>query len=102
MIFESSFKISTVHLNSWLGVIFSGLAGSAVAYYLWFRIIRLMPASTASLGTLASPVIGVISSIFLLNEVPTTTDIIGYTLIFSASVCALLQPQLPVPAATRS
>lgn len=102
VIFESSFTFSAVHLKSWLGVIFSGLFGSAIAYYLWFRVIRLMPASTASLGTLAAPVIGVVSSIFLLNEVPTTTDILGYALIFSASVCALLQPQMPVPAKARN
>jgi drug/metabolite transporter (DMT)-like permease len=97
LIFERSFEFSTVHLNSWLGVIFSGLFGSAVAYYLWFKIIRLMPATTASLGALSSPVIGVVSSTILLNEWPTTADIFGFTLIFSASVCALLQPQIPVP-----
>jgi drug/metabolite transporter (DMT)-like permease len=95
--FEWPFAFSSVHLQSWLGVIFSGLFGSAVAYYLWFQIIRLMPATTASLGALSSPVIGVISSIFILNEWPTGTDIIGYSLIFFASVCALLQPQIPAP-----
>jgi drug/metabolite transporter (DMT)-like permease len=36
-------------------------------------------------------VIGLVSSIFLLGEVPTTADIIGFALIFSASLCALLK-----------
>ncbi|MGZ3411806.1 MAG: DMT family transporter [Xanthobacteraceae bacterium] len=102
LIFEWPFNFSVVHLNSWLGVIFSGLFGSAVAFYLWFKIIRILPATTASLGTLSAPMIGVVSSILFLGEIPTTTDIIGYTLIFSASVCALLQPQIPVPKVTHS
>jgi drug/metabolite transporter (DMT)-like permease len=41
-------------------------------------------------------VIGLVSSIFLLDEHPTTTDIIGFALIFAASTCVLLQPQVAV------
>jgi drug/metabolite transporter (DMT)-like permease len=100
--FESSFQFSSVHLNSWMGVIFSGLFGSAIAYYLWFQVIRLLPATTASLGVLSAPVIGVVSSIFLLNEWPTTADIFGFALILAASVCALLQPQMPIPVLKRN
>jgi drug/metabolite transporter (DMT)-like permease len=94
--FESSFQLSSIGWKSWLGVLFSGFFGSAVAYYLWFEIIRLLPTTTASLGALASPVIGVVSSVFLLGEWPTTWDIVGFVIIFSASVCVLLEPQLPV------
>ena len=97
--FERSFDIATVGWKSWAGAAFSGLFGSAIAYYLWFHIIRLLPASTASLGALSSPVIGLVSSIFLLGEIPTTTDVIGFALIFSASSLALLQPQIRPPAA---
>jgi drug/metabolite transporter (DMT)-like permease len=98
--FEHSFDISTVGWKSWAGVAFSGLFGSAIAYYLWFHIIRLLPASTASLGALSSPVIGLVSSIFLLGEIPTTTDIIGFALIFAASSLALMQPQIRPQTAT--
>jgi drug/metabolite transporter (DMT)-like permease len=93
--FEPSFRLWTVHRDALLGVAFSGLFGSGIAYYLWFHIIRLLPAMTASLGALAAPVIGVVSSTFLLGEWPTTTDIIGFALIFAASACVLLQPQTP-------
>jgi drug/metabolite transporter (DMT)-like permease len=97
--FERSFDIATVGWKSWAGAAFSGLFGSAIAYYLWFHIIRLLPASTASLGALSSPVIGLVSSIFLLGEIPTTTDVIGFALIFAASSLALLQPQMRPPTA---
>lgn len=95
LVFEHSFDPSKVSLYSLCGLIFSGFFGSGVAYYLWFRIIQILPATTASLGALASPVIGVISSSIILGEAPTVTDIVGYVLIFSASACVLLQPNPP-------
>lgn len=96
--FERSFELSSTSWKSWAGLAFSGFFGSAIAFYLWFHIIRLLPATTASLGALSSPVIGLVSSIFLLGEVPTTTDVVGFALIFGASLLALLQPsQVPSP-----
>ena len=91
VLFERPFDFFRVGWEAWAGVAFAGFFGSAIAYYLWFHIIQLLPASTASLGALSSPVIGLVSSIFLLGEVPTTADIIGFALIFSASLCALLK-----------
>jgi drug/metabolite transporter (DMT)-like permease len=95
--FERSFDLSTVGWKSWAATAFTGFFGSAIAYYLWFHIIRLLPASTAALGALSTPVIGLVSSIFLLDEIPTVTDIVGFALIFSASLCALLKPQSAPP-----
>ena len=90
--FEPTFRPWHAGWYSLAGVAFSGLFGSGLAYFIWFHIMRLLPATTASLGALASPVIGLVSSIFLLGEVPTTTDVVGFTLIFAASACALIQP----------
>jgi len=42
---------------------------------------------------LGSPVIGVLSSMVILGEMPTASDIIGFALIFAASACALLGRQ---------
>jgi drug/metabolite transporter (DMT)-like permease len=61
-----------------------------VAYGLWFSIVHRLPALTASLGVLGSPVIGVIASVLMLGERPTTTDIVGFALVLAASACALL------------
>jgi drug/metabolite transporter (DMT)-like permease len=94
-VFEPSFRLTDIGLYSAFGVAFSGFFGSGVAYYLWFHIIRLLPATTASLGALASPVIGVVSSMVLLGERPTLSDTIGYVLIFAASACVLLAPSPP-------
>jgi drug/metabolite transporter (DMT)-like permease len=71
-------------------LIWAGLMGSGLAYLLWFAIIGRVPAMTASLGVLSAPVIGVVSTAFMLGEWPTGADIVAYVLIFAASVCVLL------------
>jgi drug/metabolite transporter (DMT)-like permease len=53
---------------------------------------------SASLGVLASPVIGVLSSMLLLGERPTLADTVGFALIFAAAASVLIQPQQVVRA----
>jgi threonine/homoserine efflux transporter RhtA len=52
---------------------------------------------TASLGVLSAPVIGVVATAVLLGEIPTVPDIVGYVLIFAASVCVLLPSREALP-----
>jgi drug/metabolite transporter (DMT)-like permease len=91
-IFEGSLHIWPVHLPSLLALVFSGLVGSGIAYLLWFDIVRRLPATTASLGALSVPVVGVAASTVLLGERPTVTDLIGLALILAAAACVILQP----------
>jgi drug/metabolite transporter (DMT)-like permease len=93
LIFNGGPHFGDAHLDGALATAWTGIAGNGIAYALWFTIIRRLPAVTASLGVLASPVIGVIGSFLLLGEVPTGSDIIGFALIFIASACVLLTRQ---------
>ncbi|HWP25948.1 MAG TPA: DMT family transporter [Xanthobacteraceae bacterium] len=77
-------------------MVFTGAVGSGISYLLWFEIVRRLPAMTASLGILAAPVIGVLSSILLLGERPTLSDTMGFALIFAAAVSVLIQPRQAV------
>jgi drug/metabolite transporter (DMT)-like permease len=88
--FEGSLHLSQAHMPAVLAMIFAGLVGSGLAYFLWFGIVGRVPAMTASLGVLSAPVIGVISTAILLGEWPTAEDIVGYVLIFAASACVVL------------
>jgi drug/metabolite transporter (DMT)-like permease len=76
-----------------LAILYNGLIGTGFAYILWFAIIARLPTATASLGSLATPVIGVVGSMLLLGERPTTEDMIGFALIFAAAACVLVQPR---------
>ena len=77
---------------------FNGLIGSALCYFLWYRIVDRLPATTASLGSLLSPVLGVVISALILREVPSAMDVIGFGLIFAAALCVILRPRGPSPA----
>jgi drug/metabolite transporter (DMT)-like permease len=88
--FEGELHLAQAHLKGFGAAIFAGLMGSGLAYFLWFGIIGRASAMTASLGVLSAPVIGVVSTALLLGEIPTLSDVIGYVLIFAASVCVLL------------
>lgn len=88
--FEGSLHLAQAHKPALAAAVFAGLVGSGLAYFLWFGIIGRISAMTASLGVLSAPVIGVVSTALLLGEIPTLSDIVGYVLIFAASVCVLL------------
>lgn len=81
-----------IQVSSWLGLIYSTFIGTALAYLLWFQTVGRLPASTAGLGTLLVPVVGVIASVLLLGDRPTAHDLIGFALIFVAAICALAAP----------
>jgi drug/metabolite transporter (DMT)-like permease len=102
LIFGGGPHLAGAHLAGILGTAWTGIAGNGIAYALWFTIIRRLPAATASLGVLASPVIGVIGSFLLLGEVPTLTDMIGFALIFVASACVLLTRRSSIETASHA
>jgi drug/metabolite transporter (DMT)-like permease len=91
LVFEGS-----LHLNasawSLFGLVYSGIIGSGLCYFLWFDIVRRLPASTAALGILSSPVIGVITAMIVLGERPTWYDAIGFALMLGASAIVMLRP----------
>jgi drug/metabolite transporter (DMT)-like permease len=59
---------------------------------MWFEIVRRVSAVTATLGILGIPVIGVLSTVLIIGDRPTASDLIGFALIFAASACVLLGP----------
>jgi drug/metabolite transporter (DMT)-like permease len=77
-----------------LAILFVGVIGVGLAHFLWWSIVGRLPATTASLGSLMTPVIGVTASAILLGEQLTMPDIIGFAMIFAAAACVLLQPNM--------
>jgi drug/metabolite transporter (DMT)-like permease len=94
---EGSLQLTQAHMPAILALIFSGFVGSGISYFLWFDIVRRLPATTASLAILSVPVVGIVSSVLMLGERPTSSDIVGFALIFTASACVLLRPDAPMP-----
>lgn len=85
------------HPRTVIALIFSGVVGSGLAFFLWFGVVQRLPAMTASLAVLSVPVVSVIASALLLDEWPSVPDMVGFALILAAASCVMLAPH---PAST--
>lgn len=74
---------------------YSGILGGAVAWSLWFYALSRLPAGVASLGTLATPVVGVLTAWIQLGETPTFLEAVGMVLIIGALVLNSIQAIKP-------
>lgn len=79
-----------------IGLAYGTLIGTTLAYLLWFDLVGRLPAATAGLGTLMTPVIGAGASMLLLGERPSMADLAGFALILAAALAALA-PSSPRP-----
>lgn len=98
LIFRTPLEIEPLQLRTWLAVLFNGIFGTGLAYFIWFNIIGRLPTATAALGSLSNPVVGIIGSVILLGERPTLPDIFGFALIFAAAACVLIPQREQAPA----
>ncbi len=72
------------------------LFAGAVAQLLWFYSLCQLPAGIASIGTLATPVIGAIAASFQLGEAPSGLEAAGMVLIVSGLVFINLLDLKPI------
>jgi drug/metabolite transporter (DMT)-like permease len=100
--FEGIPNLFGVRAVTLLALAFAGVVGAGLAYFLWFTIVDRVPAMTASLGSLAVPVVGIASSMVVLGERPTAFDIIGFILVIGAASCVLLLPDARLRAKMRT
>lgn len=98
VLFDGRPHFEHAHADALLAVVFTGVLGNAVAYALWFAIVKRVPALTATLGIVGIPVIGVVSTMLIVGERLSMADTIGFAFIFAASLCA----QIPASAFRRA
>jgi drug/metabolite transporter (DMT)-like permease len=94
--FEGSLHLD-VSARALTGMAYTGVIGTGLCYFLWFDSVRRLPTSTAALGVLSSPVIGVVSAMIVLGERPTLFDAVGFALMLAASAVVLLRPDGAAP-----
>jgi drug/metabolite transporter (DMT)-like permease len=98
LIFQGAPIVEPLQWRTWAAVMFNGVLGTGIAYFVWFNIIGRLTTAMASLGALINPVVGVLGAMILLGDRLTVPDTIGFALIFSAAACVLLpQGQSPQP-----
>lgn len=81
-------------------LIYNVIPGTAIAMLLWLYILNHLSASTAGLGTLMNPVVGVFAAWLQLGERPLLMEAAGIVLILVALALNSLQAVKPQPNAS--
>jgi drug/metabolite transporter (DMT)-like permease len=76
-----------------LAFVYHVLLATALAYLLWFKLLKTASAGVSSLTTLLVPVVGVLGAMALVGERPTAVDWLGFALVLCAAGVILLQPR---------
>jgi drug/metabolite transporter (DMT)-like permease len=90
LIFQGVPHYEPLQWRTWGGLLFNGVLGTGIAYFIWFNIIGRLTTVMASLGSLINPVVGVIGAMILLGDRPTLSDAVGFALIFGAAACVMI------------
>ncbi len=80
---------------SWRAALATGyviLIGNILCFWAWMKVVHLFPASVAAIGTLAIPVIGVLSSAVVLGEPVGAGEIAALILVITALSVVLVRP----------
>lgn len=91
LLFEQP-SISALHGYGWLSLAYMALIPMALCYVTWFGALRLLPPTTAAIGTLAVPVIGVISAALILREALGVREAAAVALTITGVWLALWRP----------
>ena len=79
-------------------LIYNVIPATALAYVLWFFVLNKLRAGTAGLGSLLTPVIGVVAAWIQLRERPDVAEAVGIIAIVTALVVLTLWEIVPRPA----
>ena len=83
----------SLSLSAAAAILFMGIVGGAIVFYIWFYLIKLQSAEYASYATLFSPVISVVLAMTYFGEKPPASTIIGFALILaSALIVNIVRP----------
>jgi drug/metabolite transporter (DMT)-like permease len=91
---DAGFAFGAVHWTAWAAALYSATLPLIFCQWAFFRLVQAAPASVAAIGTLAIPVVGVISGSLMLGE-RIGADVVGaLVLVVIALVLVLLVPSL--------
>jgi drug/metabolite transporter (DMT)-like permease len=88
--------ITVILQVSWqvaLAMVYIILIGNIFCYWAWVKLVNLFPATVASIGTLAIPVVGVFSSILVLGEPVSFREIAALILVVMALSVVMIRPK---------
>jgi drug/metabolite transporter (DMT)-like permease len=98
MPFVEGFIVPQVSTAAWLAGVYITLVALVLCYYLWFKIVSLLPASQASISMLLVPALGVANGALFLGEPFGWREILALGFILAALALVLVLPAARRPA----
>jgi drug/metabolite transporter (DMT)-like permease len=92
MPFIEGLQVPTVSREAWLAGAYLTFIALVICYFLWFKILSLMPASRASISALLVPAVGVASGALFLDEPFGWREVLALAFIAAALVFTLIVP----------
>jgi drug/metabolite transporter (DMT)-like permease len=94
VVLDRGFDPLAVSGTAWAATLYAALIPMIYCHWAWFRVVGIYPAAVAAIGTLAIPVLGVLSSSLALGE-PVGLDIVlSLVLVIAGLVLVLILPSL--------
>jgi drug/metabolite transporter (DMT)-like permease len=94
LVLDRGFDPLAVSGTAWAATLYAALIPMIYCHWAWFRVVGIYPAAVAAVGTLAIPVLGVLSSSLALGE-PVGLDIVlSLALVIAGLVLVLILPSL--------
>jgi drug/metabolite transporter (DMT)-like permease len=88
LIFDSV-DVAAISTQSWLLLLYGGIAPLGLCYLAWFAALKRLPASAAAAGTLLTPVVGVLTAALFLGEPLGWREILALSLTIGGVVLAI-------------
>ncbi len=92
--FADGIHVPQASAAAWAAAAYTTVIALVFAYFAWFKIVTLFPASVAAIGTLLTPVIGMTSGAVVLGEPFGWREAVALVLIGSALALVLIIPAL--------
>lgn len=92
--FVEGVHIPAASAAAWAAATYTTVVALVFAYFAWFKIVTLFPASVAGIGTLMTPVIGMLSGAVVLGEPFGVREVAAMLLIGSALALVIIIPAL--------
>jgi len=94
LILEPAFNPAEISFEVWLALAYILAFPMIFCHWAWFSIVRLFPAAIAAAGTLAIPVVGVLSGAIILGESVGWREFLALALVCGALTGVLVVPAL--------
>lgn len=94
LVFETQAIFSPISLKGFLALTYVILIGNILCYWVWFKLLSILPAVVASIGILMTPIIGVFCSNLLIGEPLGIREMVALVLVVSAIATVLILPEI--------